>query len=98
VPSCGIGSRAGAHARDPGRFEEADLDRLDRVGRFEAEDLAIERQLRLERSDDVRRRAEAMVLAREEEIRVREAFLPERIDDLIGPLSGRQVPCCHELT
>jgi hypothetical protein len=40
-------------ARTLGRPEELDLHRLDRVGRREAEDLAVERELRLEAPDDV---------------------------------------------
>ena len=77
--------RALALGQRVGVVEELDLDRLDRVGRLEAEDLAVERQLGLERADDVVGRArKPWSSPGEEQVRVRQAPLPERVDDLLG--------------
>src|SRR5207244_10870641 len=61
--------------------EELDLELLDVVGGLEAEDLGVERQLRAERADDRVVAAEAVVLARVEQVRVRDSPLEQRVDD-----------------
>src|SRR5689334_10884215 len=79
-----------------GTVEELDLEPLDVVGRREPEDLAVERELRLERADDVRRAPEPVVLAREQQIPMRDPPLPERIDDLLR-LRRRNDPVLRSL-
>src|SRR5919198_3446811 len=62
-------------------LEILDLDRFQLVGRLEAEDLREEGEVRLERPLRVGRLTEAVALSLERDVRVRNAALPERLDD-----------------
>src|SRR3990170_1039447 len=66
------------------RSEVLDLELRHVVSWFEAENLSIERELCLERADDVLGLAEAVPLALEEEIRVRDAAFPQGTNDELG--------------
>src|ERR1700749_4969813 len=61
-------------------LEVGDLEGLELVGRLEAEDLPDEGELGLESTPDVLALAEAVALALEREVRVRDALLVERGD------------------
>src|SRR6266540_6732733 len=90
------------HHRSPTGFvlppgvEVDHLDWLDLVGRSEPEDLAQERQLRLEGSDQGRSAPESVVLPGKGEVGVRNAALPQRIDDPLG-LGWRDDPVFEAL-
>src|SRR5688500_3958907 len=62
--------------------KELNLQRREVVGQGEAEDLRIERRLRLEGAANVGRLAEAVALALERQVGVRDAPLPQGSDDL----------------
>ena len=64
------------------------LHRLDLAGGREAEDAPVEVQLRLRRALDVRRLAEAVLLALKRDVGNGQALLPQRIDHPLG-LVGR---------
>src|SRR5688572_18981406 len=71
-------------SRGGNSVKELNLERLEVVGQGEAEDLGIERRLRLERAADVGRLAEAVAFALERQVGVRNAPLPQGSDDLFG--------------
>src|SRR5690606_12954448 len=58
------------------------------AGRAESEHLPVEGQRRLDRADDVRSLAEAVLLALEEQVGVRDALRGERVAERLG-LAGR---------
>ena len=66
------------------RAEPDDLERLELVGRLEAEDLAEERQARLERTALGDRAAEAVALALEREVGIRDAVGGQRRHHRLG--------------
>ena len=61
--------------------EVLDLELRERVGRLEPENLGVERELGLERADDVLGLAESVALSFEEQVRVWDAALAKRPDD-----------------
>src|SRR5207248_7677145 len=67
--------------RSSGLLEVVDRHRFDRVGQREAEDLGVEIELAFERSLDVLRDAEAVLLALEGDVGDRQALLAEGGDD-----------------
>src|SRR5262245_55539543 len=66
------------------RVDPGDVERRQLVGRLEPEDLAEERQSRLERTADRRGAPEPVALALEGEVGVGDLVALERLDDLLG--------------